>query len=375
LTSHADRPSASAGSSPTPEAPSDPSAASPAFSGPFRGFASDNHAGVHPDILAALTAANEGHQPAYGDDAYTARLREVMRRHFGEQAETYPVFNGTGANVVGLQAMADPWSSVLCTETSHIHVDECGAAERVAGLKLIPIPTPDGKLTPELVERYAWGWGDPHHAQPKIVSITQSTEMGTLYTATEVTALAACAHERGMLLHMDGARLSNAAAALDLPPRAFTTDAGVDVLSYGGTKNGLMVGEAIVVLDPSAVRGMEFLRKIGMQLASKMRFLSAQLIALLEGDLWLRNAAHANTMAQHLASAVRAVPGVQITQPVQANAVFAVIPSDVADRLRKRYAFSTWNERTGEVRWMCAFDTTEDDIAAFARALAEEMTA
>ncbi|MFC5747808.1 threonine aldolase family protein [Actinomadura rugatobispora] len=345
-----------------------------AFSGPFRGFASDNHAGVHPEVLAALAAANEGHQPAYGDDAYTVRLREVMRRHFGEQAETYPVFNGTGANVVGLQAMADPWSSVLCTETSHIHVDECGAAERVAGLKLIPIPAPDGKLTPELVDRYAWGWGDPHHAQPRIVSITQSTEMGTLYTAEEVAALAACAHERGMLLHMDGARLSNAAAALDLPPRAFTTDAGVDVLSYGGTKNGLMVGEAIVVLDPSAVRGMEFLRKMGMQLASKMRFLSAQLIALLEGDLWLRNAAHANAMAQHLASAVRAVPGVRITQPVQANAVFAIIPPDVADRLRKRYAFSTWNEHTGEVRWMCAFDTTEDDIAAFARALTDEMT-
>ncbi|XVQ08487.1 threonine aldolase family protein [Spirillospora sp. CA-255316] len=375
MASHADRPSAPADSSPAPTAPSEPAATSPAFSGPFRGFASDNHAGVHPEVLAALAAANEGHQPAYGDDTYTARLREVMRRHFGEQAETYPVFNGTGANVVGLQAMADPWSSVLCTETSHIHVDECGAAERVAGLKLIPIPTPDGKLTPELVDRYAWGWGDPHHAQPKIVSITQSTEMGTLYTAAEVTALASCAHERGMLLHMDGARLSNAASALDQPPRAFTTDAGVDVLSYGGTKNGLMIGEAIVVLAPSAVRGMEFLRKMGMQLASKMRFVSAQLIALLEGDLWLRNAAHANAMAQHLASAVRAVPGVRITQPVQANAVFAVIPADVADRLRKRYAFSTWNEQTGEVRWMCAFDTTEDDIAAFARALAEEMTA
>ncbi|GLZ05075.1 threonine aldolase [Actinomadura sp. NBRC 104412] len=344
-------------------------------SSPVRGFASDNHAGVHPEVLTALAAANEGHQPAYGDDPHTARLREVMRRHFGEQAETYPVFNGTGANVVGLQAMSERWSSVLCTESSHINVDECGAAEKVAGLKLTPIPTPDGKLTPELVDRYAWGWGDPHHPQPKIVSITQSTELGTVYTAEEVAALASCAHERGMLLHMDGARISNAAAALDLPLRAFTTDAGLDVLSYGGTKNGLMVAEAIVVLNPEAVQGIEFLRKMGMQLASKMRFLSAQLVALLDGDLWLRNATHANTMAQHLANAVRAVPGVQITQPVQANAVFAIIPKDVADRLRKRYAFSTWNHRTGEVRFMCSFDTTEGDVAAFAAALADEMTA
>jgi threonine aldolase len=347
----------------------------PAFSGPFRGFASDNHAGIHPEVLASLTAANEGHQLPYGDDAYTARLREVMRRHFGDQAETYPVFNGTGANVIGLQAMSEPWSSVLCAQTSHIHVDECGAAEKVAGLKLIPIPTPDGKLTPELADPYAWGWGDPHHAQPRIVSITQSSEMGTVYTPEEVTAIASWAHERGMFLHMDGARISNAAAALDVPLRAFTTDAGVDVLSYGGTKNGLMVGEAVVVLNPDAVRGIEFLRKMNMQLASKMRFVSAQLIALLDGNLWLRNADHANKMAEHLASAVRAVPGVQITQPVQANAVFAIIPKDVAERLRKRYYFSTWNEGTGEVRWMCAFDTTEDDIEAFATALAEEMSA
>ncbi|MFF5262769.1 threonine aldolase family protein [Actinomadura viridis] len=355
--------------------PSDTTAPGATGTGPFRGFASDNHAGVHPEVLIALTNANEGHQPAYGDDEHTERLREVMRRHFGEQAQTYPVFNGTGANVVGLQAMSERWSSVLCTESSHINVDECGAAEKVAGLKLVPIPTPDGKLTPELVDRYAWGWGDPHHAQPRIVSITQNTELGTVYTPEEVTAIAACAHERGMLLHMDGARLSNAAAALDVPPRAFTTDAGVDVLTYGGTKNGAMAGEAVVVLNPGAVHGMEFLRKMGMQLASKMRFVSAQLLALLDGDLWLRNAAHANAMAQHLAAAVRAVPGVRITQPVEANAVFAIIPRDVAGRLRERYAFSTWDERTGEVRWMCSFDTTEEDVAAFAAFLAEQMSA
>ena len=355
--------------------PSTPEPAAFSPSGPFQGFASDNHAGVHPEILTAITAANEGPQQAYGHDEYTERLRGVMRRHFGEQAETYPVFNGTGANVVGLQAMAEPWSSVLCTRTSHINVDECGAAERVGGLKLVPIETPDGKLTVDLVEPYAWGWDDPHHAQPKIIAITQSTELGTLYTPEEIATLASWAHERGMLLHVDGARLCNAAAALDLPLRAFTTDVGVDVLSFGGTKNGLLAGEAIVVLNPSAVRGIEYVRKMGMQLASKMRYLSAQLIALLEGDLWLRNAAHANAMARRLAEAVRAVPGVRITQPVQANAVFAVIPPDAADRLRERYQFWTWDEKTGEVRWMCSFETTEDDIAAFAKALAEEMSA
>ncbi|SEG80420.1 L-threonine aldolase [Thermomonospora echinospora] len=340
-----------------------------------RGFASDNYAGVHPEILTALAVANEGHQTAYGADVYTARLQEVFRRHFGERAQAYPVFNGTGANVVGLQSMTDRWSAVICADTAHINVDECGAPERVAGLKLLSVPTPDGKLTPELIDREAWGWGDEHRAQPRVVSITQSTELGTLYTAEEIAAICSHAHERGMLVHVDGSRLANAAAALDLPLRAFTTDAGVDVLSFGGTKNGLLLGEAVVVLDPDAVHGPVFLRKASMQLASKMRFVSAQFLALLEGDLWLRNAAHANAMARRLADAVRQVPGVEIVRPVQANAVFAVIPRDVADRLRKRFRFYTWDERTGEVRWMCAFDTTEEDVDAFAAALVEEMAA
>ncbi|MBA9004899.1 threonine aldolase family protein [Thermomonospora cellulosilytica] len=339
-----------------------------------RGFASDNYAGVHPEVLTALTVANEGHQTAYGDDVYTARLREVIRRHFGEQAEVYPVFNGTGANVVGLQAMADRWSAVICAAQAHINTDECGAPEHVAGLKLLPVPTEDAKLTPELIDREAWGWGDEHRAQPRIVSITQSTELGTVYTAEEVAAVCAHAHDRGMLVHMDGARLANAAAALGLPLRAFTTDAGVDVLSFGGTKNGLLLGEAIVVLNPRAAHGPVFLRKSSMQLASKMRFVSAQFLALLEGDLWLRNASHSNAMARRLAEAVGKVPGVRITRPVEANAVFAVIPRDVADRLRKRFRFYTWDEHTGEVRWMCSFDTTEEDVDAFAAALAEEMT-
>ncbi|MFE9101916.1 threonine aldolase family protein [Actinomadura geliboluensis] len=338
-----------------------------------RGFASDNQASVHPDVLAALAEVNTGHQPAYGDDAVTGRLRAVVRRHFGDRAEVYPVFNGTGANVVSLQAMSERWSSVVCPESAHINTDECGAAEKIAGLKLVTVPAPDGKLTPGLVERYATGFGNVQRRQPAVVSITQSTELGTVYTAEETAAVAAAAHERGMTVHMDGARIANAAASLGVPLRALTTDAGVDVLSFGGTKNGLLLGEAIVVLNPDAVRGVSYLRKSSMQLASKMRYVSAQLVALLDGDLWLRNAAHANAMAGRLEAAARAVPGVEITQPVQANTVFAVIPKDVAERLRERFAFYTWDEATGEVRWVCSFDTTEQDVAAFAAALAAEM--
>ncbi|MFC6882073.1 threonine aldolase family protein [Actinomadura yumaensis] len=358
--------------SPTPDHAPAPATAPAAPAA--RGFASDNQASVHPDVLAALAAVNDGHQPAYGGDTATARLREVVRGHFGERAEVFPVFNGTGANVVSLQAMSERWSAVVCPESAHINNDEGGAAEKVAGLKLIPVPAPDGKLTPDLVDRYARGFGNPQQAQPAVVSITQTTELGTAYTAGEIAALAACAHERGMLLHMDGARIANAAATLDLPMRAFTTDAGVDVLSFGGTKNGLLLGEAIVVLRPDAVRGMVYLRKAAMQLASKMRYLSAQLVALLDGDLWLRNARHANAMAARLADAVRDLPGVEIRYAVQANSVFAVIPKDVAERLRKRFAFYTWDERTGEVRWVCSFDTTEADVDAFAAALAEELS-
>ena len=340
----------------------------------MRGFASDNYAGIHPEVLAALAVANDGHQVSYGDDVYTEHLQAVFRGHFGERTEAYPVFNGTGANVVGLQAMTRRWSAVICAATAHINVDEGGAPEKVAGLKLLSVPTPDGKLTTDLIDQQAWGWGDEHRAQPHIVSITQSTELGTLYTPAEIAAICAHAHERDMLVHLDGSRIANAAASLDLPLRAFTTDVGVDVLSFGGTKNGLMVGEAVVVLNPGAVTGVKYLRKGAMQLASKMRFVSAQLIALLEGDLWLRNARHANAMAARLADAVRPVPGVVITRPVQANAVFAILPTEVADRLRKRFRFYDWDAHTGEVRWMCAFDTTPGDVDAFAAALAEEMS-
>ena len=346
-----------------------------------RGFASDNYSGIHPEVLAAIAAANDGHQIAYGEDQYTGRLQEVFRGHFGDSAQAFPVFNGTGANVTGLQSMLPRWGAVISASTAHINVDEGGAPERIGGFKLLTVPTDDGKLTPELVDREAWGWGDEHRAQPLVVSITQSTELGTLYTVDEIAALAEHAHERGMKLHLDGARISNAAAALDVPLRAFTTDAGVDVLSFGGTKNGAMLGEAIVVLNPDAAEGLLYSRKYNMQLSSKMRFVSAQLIALLEGDLWLRNARHSNAMAQRLRSEVEqgiadgTIRGVAFTQPTQSNGVFATLPDGVADRLREKFRFYDWDAARNEVRWMCSFDTQESDVDAFVAELSRLTTA
>ncbi|HEV7627869.1 MAG TPA: low specificity L-threonine aldolase [Streptomyces sp.] len=338
-----------------------------------RGFASDNYAGMHPEILAALALANGGHQSAYGADEYTAHLQRTIRSHFGARAEAFPVFNGTGANVISLQALTDRWGAVVCAESAHINVDECGAPERVGGLKLLTVPTEDGKLTPDLIDREAHGWDDEHRAMPQVVSITQNTELGTVYTVEEIRAICDHAHERGMKVHLDGARIANAAAALDKPMRAFTNAAGVDVLSLGGTKNGMLFGEAVVVLNPDAVRAMKHLRKLSMQLASKMRFISVQWEALLTGDLWLRNACHANAMAQRLAEGVKTVDGVEILYPVQANAVFARLPNEVTERLQKRFRFYFWDEAAGDVRWMCSFDTTEDDVDSFLAALREEM--
>lgn len=347
----------------------------------IRGFASDNYSGIHPEVLSAIVAANDGHQIAYGEDQYTERLQEVFRSHFGDGIQAFPVFNGTGANVVGLQSMLPRWGAVISASTAHINVDEGGAPERMGGMKLLTVPTDDGKLTPELVDREAWGWGDEHRAQPLVVSITQSTELGTLYTAEEIRALADHAHGHGMRLHMDGSRIANATAALDVPVRAFTRDAGVDVLSFGGTKNGAMLGEAIVVLDPEASEGLVYGRKYAMQLASKMRFVSAQLIALLEGDLWLRNARHSNAMAARLRAGVEAgladgsIRGVEFTQPTQVNGVFAKLPDGVADALRESFRFYDWDAARREVRWMCSFDTQESDVDAFVTEIARLTTA
>jgi threonine aldolase len=342
-------------------------------------FASDNYAGVHPEVLEAIALANGGHQVSYGDDAYTEALQGIFRRHFGDHVEALPVFNGTAANVLSLRSMCAPWEAVVCPDTAHINTDEGGAPEITGGLKLLPVATPDGKLTPDLIDQQAWGFGDVHRAQPRAVSISNATELGTLYTPAEIKAVCDHAHELGMFVHLDGSRITNAAAALDVPLRALTTDAGVDVLSFGGTKIGLMLGEAVVVLNPSAVKGLPYLRKTGMQLASKMRFVSVQFEALLGGDLWLRNARQANGMARRLADAVRDLPGVRVAREVEANAVFAILPGDVADRLRKRFRFYNWNDRIGggevEVRWMCAFDTTEADVDAFAAALTQELHA
>ena len=339
----------------------------------WRGFASDNYAGIHPEILAAMAAVNEGHQVAYGDDDVTAELGEAFRAHFGPTATAFPVFNGTGANVVALQAMTKRWEAVVCATSAHVNVDEGGAPEHGAGLKLWTIPTPDGKLTPELIDTQAWGFGDVHRAQPGVVTITQSTELGTLYSIDELAGVVDHAHRLGMTVHLDGARIANAAASLGVGFREFTTDIGVDVVSFGGTKNGAMLSEAVVVLNPDAAPGVDFLRKSSMQLASKMRFVSAQLLALLRDDLWLRNASHSNAMARELEARVRNLDGLTVVRPVQANAVFAILPADVTERLQKRFRFYTWDQSTGEVRWMCSWDTTLEDVEAFSTAIAEEL--
>jgi len=345
----------------------------------LRGFASDNYAGAHPEILTAIAEANGGHQISYGEDAYTARLQEVMKQHFGETAETFPVFNGTGANVTALTSMLPRWGAVISASTAHINTDEGGAPERMTGLKLLTVDTPDGKLTPALIDEQAWGWGDEHRAQPLAVSITNTTELGTLYSVAEIRAIADHAHERGMKLHLDGARIANAAAALGVPLREFTTDAGVDILSFGGTKNGLLYGEAVVVLSPEASDGLIYLRKLTMQLASKMRFVSAQLIALLTDDLWLRSAQHSNAMAARLRGSLEAgiasgeIANLSFSRATEANAVFAVLPNEAADRIREQFRFYDWDRAAGEARWMTSFDTTEADIDGFVAAITKEL--
>lgn len=345
----------------------------------WRGFASDNYSGVHPEVLAALSEANNGHQTAYGDDVYTERLKEVIKEQFSEDAEVFPVFNGTGANVVGLTSMMPRWGAVICSNLAHIHTDEGGAPERVSGLKLFTVEHQNGKLTPESIASQIYGIGDEHRAQPMVVSITQTTEVGTVYTPQEIKAIADYVHSQGLLLHLDGARLWNAAAALGVPFRAFTKDVGVDVLSLGGTKNGLLGAEAIVVLNPEASDGLVYLRKLSMQLASKMRFISAQLLTLFENDLGIRSASHANAMAKRLREGLQAkldsgeISGLRFTNPTMANAVFASLDNQVADRIRSQVKFYDWERSIGEVRWMCAFDTTEQDVDRFIDIIVTEL--
>lgn len=336
-----------------------------------RGFISDNTSGVHPEVLAAIVAANEGHQPSYGADVYTARLQEVVAATFGRPAVAVPVFNGTGANVVGLQSMVSRWGAVICAAGAHINGDENAAPERIAGLKLLPVVTPDGKLTPELVDREAWGADDFHRAQPQVVSLTQSSELGTVYTIEEMRALAAHVHDLGLRLHVDGSRLANAAASLGCGLSDITREVGVDVLSFGGTKNGLLYGECVIAFDddPAVADALVRLRKMDAQLSSKMRFLSAQLVALLTDELWQRNALHANEMAALLRSRVeQAVDAGSIEatfpRPTEANEVFVRASTAVTDRLREQFPFETWDRSVGEVRFVCSFDTAESDVDA-----------
>jgi threonine aldolase len=337
-----------------------------------RGFASDNSATIHPDVLAAIARVNVGHTFGYGHDDYTLSVEARVADAFGEHASAFFVFNGTGANVLSLRAACRRFEGVICAESAHLNVDECGAPEVVAGVKLLTVPAVDGKLTPELVESRIARVGDEHAVQPHVVSISQCTELGTLYTVEETRALAELAHSHHLLLHVDGARLSNAAAALGVTLGDVVADA--DVLSFGGTKNGLLGAEAVVLLSPQLAHDFLYIRKQSMQLASKMRFLAAQFDALLSDDLWLRCARHANAMAARLAGAVGDVPGMRISRPVQTNAVFALLPPDVTAALQRDYPFYVWDEAVGEVRWMCSWDTTEDDVDGFAAAVRAALT-
>lgn len=334
----------------------------------MRAFASDNYAGVHPTVLAAISDANSDHAVSYGADPWTERAHDQLRGQFGARASPWLVFNGTAANVLALRAVCRSWEAVIAAESSHLHVDEAGAPERMAGVKLLTVPGSDGKLSPGDLAPLLTRVGDEHTSQPRVVSIANATELGTVYTTQEVRELADAAHSHGLLLHVDGARLANAAAALDVSLAALTTEAGVDLVSFGLTKAGAMGVETVIFLRDEPP-GFAWIRKQDAQLASKMRFLAAQVIALLEGDLWRQLAGHSNRMAASLADAVDDIPGVRITRPVQANAVFATIPPGIVEGVRRRHPFYTWDETTGEVRWMCSWDTTERDVDEFAAAL------
>jgi threonine aldolase len=338
---------------------------------PARSFASDNNAGVHPKVIQAISAVNQGHTVGYGDDPYTKSALVKFRKHFGRGTDTFVVFNGTAANVLSFAALTSPYHAVICAEAAHVYVDECGAPEKLTGCKLIPVPTVAGKLTVEAVHKAYHGVGDQHHVQPKVISITQSTEVGTVYKPDEVKALARFAHDHKMFLHVDGARIANAAASLKLNLRQATRDLGVDVLSFGGTKNGAMGAEAVVFFNQNLAHDFLYRRKQGMQLASKMRYISAQLDALLTDDLWLRNARHSNRMAKLLERELKKIPDVEIAYKVEANGVFARIPRQAISKIRQRYFFYDWDESQAMVRWMCSWDTTEQDVTTFVSFVAQ----
>jgi threonine aldolase len=340
-----------------------------------KNFASDNNSGVHPEIMEAMMRVNVGHVVGYGADFYTERAIRKFKEYFGEDIEVFFVFNGTGANVTGLKTITESFNAIICSSYAHINSDECGAPEKFTGCKLLTIPSVDGKIRVREIEPLLKGLRDQHHSQPKVISITQATELGKVYTVEEIRAIADFAHNNGLYLHMDGARIANAAASLGLTLKELTKDVGVDILSFGGTKNGMMYGEAVVFFNPDLAPNFKFFRKQGMQLASKMRYIAAQFEALLTDDLWLRNAKNSNNMAQYLAGEASKIPQIQITQEVEANGVFAQIPREWVTRLQEHYFFYVWNPQDSIVRWMTSFDTTEEDVRDFIdiiRELAEE---
>ncbi len=331
----------------------------------MKGFASDNNSGVHSAILDAILQANQGHALAYGEDPVTAKAVYELKKQFGQNSEVFFVFNGTGANVLSISAACRPYHAVICAETAHIQTDECGAPEHFTGCKLLTVPSSNGKLTVESMKHYLHALGVEHHSQPHLISISQTTEMGTIYTPLEIQSIADFAHQNNMLLHIDGARLSNAAAALGCSLADITVNAGADMLSFGGTKNGLMYGEAIIFFRKALAHDFSYIRKQGMQLASKMRYIAAQFIAYLENEQWRQTALHANSMAHLLASEVGKIPAIQITQKTEANGVFALVPKNIIPRLQEKYFFYTWDETTSEVRWMTSWDTTEQEVMDF----------
>lgn len=334
-----------------------------------KSFASDNNAGVHPAVMDAILSCNTGHTIAYGDDPFTETALIKFREYFDSEIDLYFVYGGTAANVLGLETILHPHEAVFCAATAHIYVDECGAPEKFTGSKLIPLPSEDGKISIEQITPYLHSKGFPHHVQPRVISITQPTEYGTLYTIEEIQTITYFAHQNDMLVHMDGARISNAAVALDQDFKTFTMDAGIDVLSFGGTKNGLMFGEAVIFFDPQLSANFKYIRKQGMQLHSKMRYIAAQFSAFLSDDLWRKNALQANRMAGYLKEQLQSIPEIELTQPVQTNAIFARVPEALIKPLQNEYFFYVWQEEKNEVRWMTSFDTTQEDINQFVQAI------
>lgn len=334
-----------------------------------RGFASDNNSGVHPEVMNAMIEVNHGHVVAYGNDQYSKAAIDKFKTIFGSDIAVYFTYNGTGANVLSLKSVTESWQSILCSEVAHINEDECGAPEKITGSKLIPLQHQHGKISVEGIHKHLVWLNDEHRSQPRVVSITQSTEMGTVYSLNEIKEISGFCHENNLLLHMDGARISNAAVRLGLDFPAFTRDAGVDILSFGGTKNGLMFGEAVIFFKPELAKHAKYYRKQNMQLNSKMRYVAAQFIRYLEPEIWKKNALNANENAQYLYSQVKDIPQVKVVHPVDANGVFAIIPKGITAELQKEVFFYVFDEHANMVRWMCSWDTTRDDIDRFVNRL------